>query len=95
MKFSIVQHAPDEFTKFAKGAYQGSVGKQLTVNTPRGAARGTLVSATVQDDGRAIELTFDVPGMVFVAERADPFARADRDGDTRVTRLDNGSSQVT
>lgn len=66
MKLTVTQHAPDEFTRFAEDAYQGSVGQPLTVNTPRGPVPGKLVSVVVGEDGYSVELTFDVPELQLV-----------------------------
>lgn len=63
MRFTVLQRAPDEYTTFAPGAFDSSVGHTLDVITPSGTMPGTLVSAKVQDDGRTAELTFDVPGL--------------------------------
>lgn len=58
-QFSFVIH-PEAFERFSRDAFAGTVGKVLDVVAPDGVRHsGTLIAATVADDGESVELTID------------------------------------
>jgi hypothetical protein len=59
IRIGYTQPAP-ELTRFAPGAFDNAVGKEVPMMVNDQACRGTLVSAVVAENGRSVRLTLEV-----------------------------------
>lgn len=46
--------------RFAAGALDSQIGKEIPVNTPGGQTRGTILGAKVASDGQSVELDLEL-----------------------------------